>query len=72
MSGSMLGFSDEFSEECNEPNEYKKMLMSICWFHTVMQEGRKFGPWAEPRDHDRRQVYFLLLPQAGKRGLMLV
>jgi dynein heavy chain len=44
VNGSMLGFSDEFYEECNKPKEYKKMLVSICWFHAVMQERRKFGP----------------------------
>ncbi len=44
VTGSFLNFSDEMFAECKQPEAYKKLIFSLCWFHAVMQERRKFGP----------------------------
>jgi dynein heavy chain len=36
--------SDEYMDECANPAAHKKMLFSICLFHAVIQDRRKFGP----------------------------
>eukprot|EP00960_Hanusia_phi_P026860 746504-Hanusia_phi.AAC.16 len=42
--GSFKDFSDEYFQECKQVEAFKKMIFSLCWFHAIMQERRKFGP----------------------------
>ena len=41
---SLNTFNDEMLETSSKPNEWKKLLLSLCFFHAVTQERRKFGP----------------------------
>ena len=36
--------TDEYMDECKDPASHKKLLFSICLFHAVIQDRRKFGP----------------------------
>jgi dynein heavy chain len=36
--------SDQYLDECAKPAAHKKLLYSICLFHAVIQDRRKFGP----------------------------
>ena len=36
--------SDEYMDECKDPAAHKRLLFSICLFHAVIQDRRKFGP----------------------------
>ena len=44
VTGTFKDFSDELFESCNQVEPFKKLCFSLCWFHAVMQERRKFGP----------------------------
>jgi dynein heavy chain, axonemal len=52
MIGSYQDFSDSFFEECKQVLAFKKLIFSLCWFHAIMQERRKFGPLGTFVNHD--------------------
>ena len=37
-------FNQETLEMCSRENEFKSILNSLCYFHAVVSERRKFGP----------------------------
>uniref|UniRef100_A0AAY3ZZJ1 Dynein heavy chain n=2 Tax=Denticeps clupeoides TaxID=299321 RepID=A0AAY3ZZJ1_9TELE len=37
-------FSQETLESCSRKNEFSQILFSLCYFHAVVAERRKFGP----------------------------
>ena len=36
--------ADEYIDDCKDPGAHRKLLFSICLFHAVIQDRRKFGP----------------------------
>eukprot|EP01065_Artemidia_motanka_P012700 TRINITY_DN1700_c1_g1_i1.p1 TRINITY_DN1700_c1_g1~~TRINITY_DN1700_c1_g1_i1.p1 ORF type:complete len:1558 (+),score=611.23 TRINITY_DN1700_c1_g1_i1:2-4675(+) len=47
LTRAFTGFSDDFLEDCKTPQKvaaFKKLLFSLCLFHSVIQDRRTFGP----------------------------
>jgi dynein heavy chain, axonemal len=44
VSRSIAAYSADFLETCQKPTEMKKLFFSMCFFHALLQERRKFGP----------------------------
>merc|ERR1719421_2356563 len=41
---SLLSKSDESLESCSQPAEWRTLQLSLMFFHSIVQERRKFGP----------------------------
>jgi dynein heavy chain len=41
---SYLGFTDDALNDCKQPVAFKKLLYSLCLFHAVILDRKKFGP----------------------------
>jgi dynein heavy chain len=44
LQGSYDSFDDAFLQHPTKPREFKKLLFSLCFFHAIIQERRKYGP----------------------------
>lgn len=59
MRRALANFNQETLESCSKQNEFRSILFSLCYFHGVILERRKFGP----------QVRMLLMKPPLGRGV---
>ena len=48
MNRAFAGFSEETREASSKQSEFKAILFSLCYFHAVVVEIKKFGPQGTP------------------------
>jgi len=49
---SITQFDDKSLNDCAKPFEYHKLVYSLCFFHALIQERRKYGPLGFNQNYD--------------------
>lgn len=44
LKGSYLTIDESWVQNCRRPQEFKKLLFGLCFFHAIVRERAKFGP----------------------------